>query len=429
MLDVKIPLIWVLLILAGMVLIYSFRAWIFAVICHRTGRWIAIAAVAAAAVVIFMAVPRYISEPSFDPSLSGAHWRDRAQVSPGYNLYSGKLIDMDGRVVKQWDQLYLNVIDTNGDYYAQKSYEYPLWGRYRWDGTPVWEKNFNIHHEICLTPKGTVITFTKEVHLYNGRMVEFDVILEFDKDGNEIGRFSLWEHLEEFQKHHRKLELDQPPNFILPVDHYKSTSVWGGNYDYYHLNSLSIIPRNFKQGVHPAFEPGNWLISFRHGNMTFILDQETKKILWRAIDTQIGEPGLDGQHTPFMLENGNILMFDNGRDLKKSRVIEIDPIEMRVVWEFTQPGFYSLSQGNVQALPNKNILITESESGHVFEVTRDKEVVWEYYTPDRRDPHNSDDPKRYGQRQQIYRMTRYSKEMIDKFLLTDLSRPVSRGDK
>ena len=32
-------------------------------------------------------------------------------------------------------------------------------------------------------------------------------------------------------------------------------------------------------------------------------------------------------------------------------------------------------------MPNGNTLITESNKGHVFEVTRDGEIVWEFYSP------------------------------------------------
>ena len=33
-------------------------------------------------------------------------------------------------------------------------------------------------------------------------------------------------------------------------------------------------------------------------------------------------------------------------------------------------------------MPNGNTLITESDSGHVFEVTKDGSIVWEFYNPE-----------------------------------------------
>ncbi len=360
-------------------------------------------------------VYRAVYEPpiaKFDPKLSGAHILDPARVAPGYNLYEGRLIDNQGRFIKQWSSIYLGVIDKNGDYYAQKYYEAPLWGRYTWDDKVVWEKHFPIHHELVLTPQNTVITFTKEVHPYNGRDVEFDVILEYDKQGQELDRFSIWDHLKEFQHFHRKLELDMPASIPIPKEHRMEQSVFGGHYDYYHLNTLSIIPANDRQGLHPAFNPGNWLISFRHGSMVFILDRDTHHVLWSAVDNQVRDR-LEGPHAPVMMADGNIVILDNGRYRKWSRIIELDPATLKILWQYRDKKFYSLSQGYVQVLPNGNILVTEAEEGHVFELTPDKKIVWEFYHPDQQNAKNSTDKDKWGLRQEIYRMTRYPTEWID----------------
>ena len=38
-------------------------------------------------------------------------------------------------------------------------------------------------------------------------------------------------------------------------------------------------------------------------------------------------------------------------------------------------------QGSADRLPNGNTLICEAAKGHLFEVTPDKKVVWEYINP------------------------------------------------
>jgi hypothetical protein len=45
--------------------------------------------------------------------------------------------------------------------------------------------------------------------------------------------------------------------------------------------------------------------------------------------------------------------------------------------------FYSETCGSCQRLDNGNTLITESDSGRAFEVTRDKKIVWEFINPNR----------------------------------------------
>ncbi len=333
----------------------------------------------------------------------------------GYNLYEGKLIDMSGNIIHNWSSIYMGTIDSNGDYYAQECYECPKWGRYSFSGEVIWEKDFPIHHNILLTPQNTIIVMGKEVHEYNGRMVEFDTILEYDKNGNLIQEYSLWNNLNYLKQFHPPLELDKSKSFFIPEEHKKNTSIWGGNYDYYHLNYVSVIPETEFKDKHSAFKPGNWLISFRHGSMLYILDKDTKEVQWYALQPSF-ENEIQGQHSPQMLPNGNILIFDNGRYRKWSRIISINPVNMQIDWEYKSPDFFTLSQGHIQILPNGNLLISETEEGRVFELTPDKEVVWEYYHPEQQNEKNSVVKEKFGLRQEISKMERYPKQFIDSLL-------------
>jgi hypothetical protein len=355
------------------------------------------------------------SDAVFDESLSGAHMHNADKVYDGYNLYHGKLIDMDGNVVHNWSEIYMPLITPEGDYIAQEYYESPKFGKYTWDDEVIWEKNIPIHHDIILADNGHIFIFTKEVQMYNGRDVEFDIIVELDSDGNEIQRWSTWDNLKMLKEFHRPLELDQPEGYHIPDAHRMNVSIWGGHYDYYHLHYLDVAPKNDLEGTHPAFNPGNWIISFRHGSMVFILDKDTKQVLWRAIYDQVSD-NLEGQHSPQMLPDGRILLFDNGRYREWSRVIELDPVTLNILWQYKSPDFFTLSQGHAQRLPNGNTLVTESEEGHAFEITRNGEIVWEYYIPEIQDKTNSNAEEKWGQRQEISRMTRYPKDFIEQFL-------------
>ena len=53
-------------------------------------------------------------------------------------------------------------------------------------------------------------------------------------------------------------------------------------------------------------------------------------------------------------------------------------MKMETVWSYTGSGFYSTNISSAQRLPNGNTLITEGAGSRVFEVTPDKEIVWEY---------------------------------------------------
>jgi hypothetical protein len=82
-----------------------------------------------------------------------------------------------------------------------------------------------------------------------------------------------------------------------------------------------------------------------------------------------------------MLENGHILVFNNGVERKYSSVVELDPVTKVIVWEYLggpAEDFYSDSRGSAQRFPNGNTLICESNEGRTFEVTAQGEVVWQW---------------------------------------------------
>ena len=67
-----------------------------------------------------------------------------------------------------------------------------------------------------------------------------------------------------------------------------------------------------------------------------------------------------------------------------SRVLEIDAKSKKILWEYADEppfSFYSYFGGGVDCLPNGNYLICETAKGQIFEVTRDKKVVWEFISP------------------------------------------------
>ena len=117
-------------------------------------------------------------------------------------------------------------------------------------------------------------------------------------------------------------------------------------------------------------------------------------------------PGvLELQHTPTMLPNGRILIFDNGSHRGYTRVIELEPKSREIVWEYRgspPESFFSKWRGIAQRLHNGNTLITESGRGHVFEITRAGEVVWEFWNPEVKN----------GKRKRIYRMIRLRPDQV-----------------
>ncbi|MBN1641135.1 MAG: aryl-sulfate sulfotransferase [Anaerolineae bacterium] len=159
------------------------------------------------------------------------------------------------------------------------------------------------------------------------------------------------------------------------------------SFDWAHNNTCQIVPANATaeresaRGGPVRFRPGNIVFSYRSLDVIGVIDRETGAIVWAW-----GPGEIDGQHKPHVLPNGNILLFDNGTLRGYSRVIELDPLTGVVEWSYVADPpetFLSRYISGAQRLPNGNTLICEGSECHLFEVTPDGEVVWDYRSPHR----------------------------------------------
>jgi len=173
--------------------------------------------------------------------------------------------------------------------------------------------------------------------------------------------------------------------------------------DAFHANTIEIINKDIYKGQNKLFKEGDILFCIRNLNIIGVIDIEKEEIIWHW-----GANELDYPHHPSLLKNGNILIFDNGFHRGYSRVIELNPTTEKIEWEYrsNSPKFFTKSRGSAQKLPNDNVLITESDKGHVFEITRDGKIVWEFWNPDIKEGTKT-------QRATIYRMLRFTPEILN----------------
>jgi outer membrane protein assembly factor BamB len=154
---------------------------------------------------------------------------------------------------------------------------------------------------------------------------------------------------------------------------------------------------------------GNVMTTCLYFDSILIIDKNTGDIKWRWGKGELAHP-----HNPNILDNGNILVFDNGLHRPMSypsysRVLEIEPESGKIVWEYKDKipwNFYSSFISGAQRLPNGNTLICEGAKGRFFEVTREGETVWEY-----RNPFYFDTPiLNFGINNRVFRTHRYDPE-------------------
>ncbi|MBW1673424.1 MAG: aryl-sulfate sulfotransferase, partial [Deltaproteobacteria bacterium] len=139
-----------------------------------------------------------------------------------------------------------------------------------------------------------------------------------------------------------------------------------------HGNSCIVLP------------DGNIMTTFLSLNTIAIINKSTGDFIWRWGQGELAHP-----HDPTILDNGNILVFDNGAHRhgeiqSYSRVLEVNPKTNEIEWEYKgNPSneFVAAFLSGAQRLPNGNTLICEGPSGRIFEVTAEKELVWDFINP------------------------------------------------
>lgn len=229
------------------------------------------------------------------------------------------------------------------------------------------------HHDLFVTEDEQIYVLTRRADIvpeFNAEeLVLEDFVTVLDADGRELRSVSILKAL-----------MDSP--FAHFMEDVKSEG------DIFHTNTIEVLDGALAERI-PAFRAGNVLLSILALHAVVVLDMESERIVWGRRD------GWVTQHQPTVLENGNMLVFDNNGNRAyegaygRSRVQEFDPVSGAVQWEYKgnpDAGFYSNTCGSCQRLPNGNTLITESDNGRAFEVTETGEIVWEYLNPHRAGP-------------------------------------------
>ncbi len=311
-----------------------------------------------------------------------------AEIWAGLNFYSSGrgpeavLMDMEGKELHRWRKAFEEVWPDAkkdrrrlGAKWWRRVYLYPngdvlaIFGglgiiKVDKSSRLIWARKNNAHHDLEVMADGDIFVLTREpqvvewVHPVEPTLEDFLSIL--DHDGVEQRRVSILEAMRR-----------------SPYKDYVFQGVTKTG-DVMHTNSVHVLDGGIA-GRMPAFRAGNVLTSMNALGVLAVLDPEREEIVWALKSPP------HGQHDPQILDNGNLLVFDNRRDTRRSVVVELALPSLAPVWEYGGPElpFYSRTCGAVQRLPNGNTLVTESDGGRAFELTAGREIVWEFYTPHR----------------------------------------------
>jgi len=202
---------------------------------------------------------------------------------------------------------------------------------------------------------------------FSNAIVNELVLQEFDENHNLIFEWYAHEHLD--------------------ISNYSNVNLFLQEFTWMHGNSIDVDFDN------------NLIISNRRSNEAIKIDRITGDVIWI-----LGGPaneftflhdtynGFSKQHDVRRLENGNLLIFDNGTEHTPqiSRIVEyelnMNTMIADLVWEYSHPEEYvGLSMGSVQRLDNGNTLINwgniQNSGAVITEVNMEKEILMEIQFP------------------------------------------------
>jgi arylsulfate sulfotransferase len=188
-------------------------------------------------------------------------------------------------------------------------------------------------------------------------------LIREDANGDQHVVFDAWDHYNESQN-------------VEPVS---------GQVDFDHPNSVALDL------------DGNYVVSWRDLDAITKINATTGAIMWTFASplsaltsdfTIVGDPlnGFSAQHSVRVLDNGNLLVFDNGtrHSPRATRVVEYQLDQTAhtatMVWQFSHvPPIYTQFTGSAQRLQNGNTFIGWAWAPSIVasEVTSTGATVWE----------------------------------------------------
>jgi len=357
---------------------------------------------------------RWVSEEKAPMELGVVQY-DPERSCPGLNIYSSRssettyLMDMKGKTLHTWsvqknfkrayEWVYAELC-RNGDVILVATNKMIV--RADWDSKIKWINKFPFHHDLDIMENNDIYALSHNYEVISPFFLPLAVgneyIVVLSPDGMTKKKISLYKIFKDkIPKDDLKRLVEwhfSPRQFIRRIERgiFPPRDVFGGPTDLFHTNTVEVIRKDLSS----ILTGGNILICSQRLDLVGIVDPIEERLVWSW-----GRGELEGPHHPVLLENGDLLIYDNGIRRGYSRILELNPMTQELVWEYQAPKpdqFFSIWGGANQRLPNGNTLITESDRGRAFEITPSGEVVWEFLIPEFQ--------KKEKRRPTIYRMMR-----------------------
>ena len=331
------------------------------------------------------------SRPAAHADKRGVTVYDRERATPGYVLYNYcgwgagldasdtsahwgdvVLLSLEGKEMHRWETgsfderrggISIAKVLPSGDIVINRADREVA--RLDFDGNVVWSVKGVYHHDLTVEKDESVwVMVERPLELpetERGKILDHGVT-HISKDGKELETLWFSDTLSKAEQPRYTKILGQPRRRH-------------GRGDVLHANAVEIFEQDGPNGM---WKKGDILSSIRNFNLVVVVQRDTGKLLW-----EWGSGKLQHQHSPVPTRDNKILVFDNGYRRHTSKILEIDPTTEGVVWSYEGTDdnpFYSGTRGTVEELPSGSVFVGSSNDGRMFEVNREGEIVWEYWT-------------------------------------------------
>ena len=301
-----------------------------------------------------------------------------------------------------------------------------------WDNQLVWDyryydSNHLSHHDIEPLPNGNVLLIAwesktrseaiesgRDPNKLNGNTLRPDHIVEVEPTGPTTGQivweWHVWDHLvQDYDPSKNNYGVIGQHPELIDINFGTSSIDWlhTNSIDYNEeLDQILVSVRNFHEiwvidhsttteeaAGHTGGNSGmGGDIIYRWGNpVAYQAGSSVDKIFFQQHDARWIEEGCPGA--------GNILVFNNGGGrpgpdytsvdeivppLNSNGTYDLEPGEAygpeEQVWIYNS-NFFSYYIGGAQRLQNGNTMVCDGPAGKFYEVTPDKETIWDYENP------------------------------------------------
>ena len=240
-------------------------------------------------------------------------------------------------------------------------------------GNVIWKRANFSHHWFSVSSEGFIYTpahrlvespfslgDTKREFKCEKNQIYSDVVLVLDPNGEEVAEISVVDLL--IESGHAGL-LWNTQNACDPI----------------HLNYVEYVTEDRARNV-AELDVGDLIISARHLNLIAAIDGRTATLQWVVAGRTIS------QHSPRLLPDGSIVVFDNWggrRELGGSRVVRLEYGRDRVETVFPRADaggdFFTDAAGHIDPHPDgRRALVSLTDQGRVLEIDlQNGNVLWE----------------------------------------------------